>query len=64
MAISLTIFLKQSIREQKVPFTISRHIPNGNTLEAISEIQKLKNNPTKKTYSSFSELLKEVEKDI
>ena len=61
MAISLTIFLKQSIREQKVPFTISRHIPNEDTLEAIAEIQKLKKIPYKKTYSSFSEILKEVE---
>ena len=64
MAIALTIFVKQAIREQKIPFTISRHIPNGNTLEAIAEIQKLKNILTKNTYSSFSELLKEVEKDI
>lgn len=61
MAIALTIFLKQSIREQKVPFTISRHIPNEDTLEAIAEIQKLKKIPYKKTYSSFSEILKEVE---
>ena len=64
MAIALTIFLKQSIREQKVPFTISRHIPNEDTLEAIAEIQRLKNSPDKKTYSSFSELLKEVEEDV
>lgn len=64
MAIALTIFLKQSIREQKVPFTISRHIPNEDTLEAIAEIQKLKNSPYKKTYSSFSEILKEVEGDV
>lgn len=61
MAIALTIFLKQSIREQKVPFTISKYIPSEDTLEAIAEIQKLKKIPYKKTYSSFSEILKEVE---
>lgn len=64
MTTALTIFVKQAIREQKIPFTISRNIPNDDTLEAIAEIQRLKNNPDKKTYSSFSELLKEVEEDV
>ncbi|MDY2735597.1 type II toxin-antitoxin system RelB/DinJ family antitoxin [Intestinibacter sp.] len=64
MTTALTIFVKQAIREQKIPFTISRNIPNDDTLEAIAEIQRLKNSPDKKTYSSFSELLKEVEEDV
>lgn len=43
MTTALTIFLKQSIREQKIPFTISRNIPNNETLKSIAEIQRLKN---------------------
>lgn len=37
---------------------------NKDTLDAIAEIQKLKENPNKKVYSDFSELLGEVEKDL
>lgn len=34
--------------------------PNADTIRAIEEVQALKNNPTKKTYGSFSEILKEL----
>ena len=37
---------------------------NEETLEAIEEIQQLKKQPNKKTYSSFSELLEEVKADV
>lgn len=37
---------------------------NKETLEAIEEIQQLKKQPNKKTYSSFSELLEEVKADV
>ena len=43
---------------------ISKNIPNAETKAAIKEIEELKKNPNKKTYSNFSELLKDVEKDV
>ncbi len=41
--------------QQAVSSRIARDIPNCDTLEAIKEVQQLKNDPTKKAYDSFSE---------
>lgn len=37
--------------------------PNPETIEAIKEVDKLKKNPHKKTYASFSQLMNAVEND-
>lgn len=64
MTTAITVFMKQAVREQRIPFALSKNHPNEETLEAIREVQELKNNPNKKTYSSFLELLKEVQDDV
>lgn len=61
---AINTFVRQSIREQRIPFEISRDMPNTETIAAIEEVEKMKANPNKKTYSSFSELLEEVENEI
>ena len=61
---AITVFLKQSLREQVIPFQIGRDMPNRETLEAIEEVKRLKNDPHKKTYNSFDEILREVESDV
>lgn len=38
-------------------------IPNADTIQAIEEVQQLKTNPNKKVYSSFSEILEELDND-
>lgn len=38
-------------------------IPNSDTISAIKEVQMLKNNPNKKVYSSFSEILGELDNE-
>lgn len=38
--------------------------PNADTIMAICEVQELKNNPNKKVYSSFADVLKELEEDV
>lgn len=40
------------------------NIPNENTLEAIREIQELKDNPDKNMYSDFLDLLNEAKKEL
>ena len=37
--------------------------PNADTIMAIQEVQELKRNPNKRVYSSFSEVLKELDED-
>ena len=61
---AINIFLRQVIRTNGLPFDIKIDVPNTETLEAINEIEELKNNPNKKTYSSFLEIIKEVENDV
>ena len=61
---AINIFLRQVIRVNGLPFEVKIDVPNQDTLEAINEIEELKNDPNKKVYSNFSELLKEVTNDI
>jgi len=62
---AITAFTKQAVREQRIPFILSKNIPNNQTLEAIEEVNLLKNDPNKKTYSSFKDLVKDVmESDV
>lgn len=37
--------------------------PNAETIMAIQEVQELKRNPNKRVYSSFSEILGELDED-
>lgn len=41
---AFTIFVKQAIREQGIPFEITRNTPNTEILEAIKEVEKMKEN--------------------
>ncbi len=61
---AVTIFLKQSLRSQGLPFHVSRDIPNAETLAAFEEFETIKNNPNKyKRYNSFSDAMKDVLND-
>ena len=42
---------------------IKYEIPNAETIEAIEEVRNLKENPNKKTYSNFSDLMKEIDNE-
>lgn len=37
--------------------------PNADTIMAIQEVQELKKDPNKRVYSSFSEVIKELDED-
>lgn len=42
---------------------INYQTPNAETIAAIEEVNNLKKNPNKKTYSSFSELMRDIDND-
>lgn len=64
LSTAINIFLRQTIRENAIPFNISREVPNSDTIAAMREVEEMKKHPEMyKRYSSFSELLKEVESD-
>lgn len=64
LSTAINIFLRQSIRENCIPFTIQREVPNTDTVAAMKEAEEMAKNPSAyKRYSSFSDLLREVEAD-
>ena len=58
---AVTIFLKQSLRVQGLPFIVTRENPNAETVTALNEYYEMKAHPEKyKRYSSFRDAINEV----
>ena len=58
---AITIFLRQTVREQGIPFEIKREIPNAQTIEALNEYTNMIEHPENyKHYVSFSDAMSEV----
>ena len=61
MTSAFTIFIKQAIREQRIPFTISREMPNEETLEAMEEVRRMKRDPSLgKSYDDVDEMMRDL----
>lgn len=64
LSTAVGIFLRQTVREQRLPFEVSLNVPNSETKAALREIQDMRAHPEKyKRYRSFSEALREVLSD-
>lgn len=60
----VSVFLRQAVRVQGFPFTITRETPNAETIAAMNEYDQMKEHPELyKTYSNFKELMDEVLSD-
>lgn len=65
LSTAVTIFLKQSLRVQGVPFSITREVPNAETVAALEEYQAMKSHPERyKRYASFRDAMDEVLSDV
>lgn len=61
---AVTLFLKQSLRVQGLPFAVTRVNPNAETAAAMNEYYEMKAHPEKyKRYSSFRKAMDEVLED-
>lgn len=61
MTAAIIVFTKQAVREQRIPFTISRNVPNAETIIAIDEVEKMKLNPKDyKGYDDVDEMMREL----
>ena len=63
MSTALNAFVKQAVREQRIPFVISRNVLNQESIQAIQEIESAKQHKNIKTYSSLSEILEEIDSE-
>lgn len=48
---AVTIFIKQAVREQRIPFEITLHKPNNETISALNEYKQMKSD--KETYRRY-----------
>ena len=61
MTTAMNIFLKQVVRQGKIPFEISLNQPNAETLEAMEEVEAMKKNPfLGKTYTNVDDMMREL----
>ena len=61
LSTAITLFLSQSVREERIPFEIRMNVPNKETVAALKELDEMKSNKKKyKRYNSFEEIIKEI----
>jgi len=60
MTTALTIFVRQSVRQGKIPFEISLNKPNAETLAAIREIEEMRSGLIPKQTMSVAEFAREM----
>lgn len=58
---AFNIFLRQAVRAQAIPFTISRGITNRTTLTAMREAEQIANDPSVPSFSSRESLAASLE---
>jgi DNA-damage-inducible protein J len=59
MTVAMTMFLRQAVRNQGIPFEISR-TPNKETIAAMLEAERIALDPNVKGYNNLDLLFKEL----
>ncbi len=59
MTTAFNMFLRQSVREGRIPFEATINVPNSDTIAAMLEAIQLESDPNTKTYS-VDEALKKL----
>ena len=60
LSTAFNIFVRQSIREGRIPFDISLNQPNRETIAAMLEAERISKDRSVKGYSDLNELFKEL----
>ena len=62
LSTAINIFLRQSIRENCIPFSIQREVPNADTIAAMREADDMLNPPEQyETFHSMEDLKRALE---
>ncbi|MGI6090945.1 MAG: type II toxin-antitoxin system RelB/DinJ family antitoxin [Saccharofermentanales bacterium] len=59
---AFNIFVRQAIREGGIPFEISLHKPNKETIAAMLEAERIARDPSVKGYDNLDELFADLKK--
>ena len=57
---AFNIFVRQSLREGRIPFDISLNQPNRETLAALMEAERIAKDPNVKGYTDLDELFDDL----
>ena len=58
MSTAINIFIRQALRQGKIPFEITSDIPNAETLAAIDDVNKGRN--LSKTYTDVDKMFEDI----
>lgn len=65
MTTAFNLFAKKVVRENRIPFEISRDLPNDETLEAIEEVRMMKEDSSVgTTYTDVDQMMEELLADV
>jgi DNA-damage-inducible protein J len=64
MTTAFIVFVRQAVRQGKIPFEISLNNPNAETRAAMEEARRISRDPDTKRYSSFDELVAEIRNEV
>ncbi len=62
LSTAFNIFVRQSLREGRIPFDISLAQPNKETAAALRESERIARDPNVKRYSDVEEALRELKR--
>ena len=60
LSTAFNIFVRQSLRERRIPFDISLDQPNKETIEAMLEAERIARDPSVKGYRDLDELFADL----
>jgi len=63
MTTAITTFIKQAVREQRIPFDITLNTPNMQTIQAILESEALLSDKATERFTNMEDLVKDLEDD-
>ena len=64
MSTAITAFVKQAVREQRIPFSLTLNVPNLETLDAILESERLLEDSKTARFTSMDDFIKDLEDEV
>lgn len=62
LSTAFNVFVRQSLREGRIPFDISLNQPNKETIGAMLEAERIVKDPSMKGYNDLDELFADLKK--
>jgi DNA-damage-inducible protein J len=64
MTTAFNIFLRQAVRQQRIPFDVALEVPNAETIAAMEEAERISRDPSVKGYTDVELMMKELLDDV